>query len=149
MLKTHLAKKYNLEIITFNNGEDCVKNLHLNPTYIVLDYYLNVVRKDAVNGVEILKQIKMILPEVYVIMLSSQDKIQVAVDCMKFGAYDYVVKNESSFLRVENILENIHSFIGLKKKANAYRTSTIFLSAVIGLIIIFAFVYKYLHIHAG
>ena len=140
MLKMHLSKKFNLEILTFSTGEDCLNNLGLNPQYIVLDYQLNTVQKDAANGIEILKKIKAAMPDVYVIFLSGQDKIEVAVDTVKYGAYDYVVKNQSSFLRLENCLINIHKNLKLQRSNKTYKYSTFILAAVIVLIIITAIV---------
>jgi DNA-binding NtrC family response regulator len=40
-------------------------------------------------------------------MLSGQDKIEVAVNCMHHKAYDYVVKSETAFLRIERNITNI------------------------------------------
>jgi len=40
-------------------------------------------------------------------MLSAQDKIEVAVDCMLHNAADYVVKSETAFLRLKKAINNI------------------------------------------
>ena len=40
-------------------------------------------------------------------MISGQDNIDVAVECMRSGAYDYVVKNETSFVRTEVAIERL------------------------------------------
>src|SRR4051794_39978805 len=103
MLINYLNQKYRLDIHTFNTGEAALAKMEsVEPTYAILDFNLDSVNKDAQNGIEILKLIKSKHPAVNVIMLSGQDKIQVAVDTMRFGAYDYVVKNPSGFVRVEN-----------------------------------------------
>jgi DNA-binding NtrC family response regulator len=142
MLKIHLNKNFNLDVLTFSTGEECIRNLHLEPQYIVLDYSLNMVDKNAANGIEILQKIKEQNNGSYVIFLSGQDNIEIAVDTMKFGAYDYIVKNQSSFLRLENCLINIHKNLRLKYMARVYKFSTIFLTGVIVLIIIMAILLK-------
>ena len=127
MVKDHLTQKINANITTFSTGEDCIANLGLDPTLIVLDYNLNSIKKDALDGIEVLQKIKEQTPDVDVIMLSGQDKIEVAVDTMKYGAFDYVVKNESAFIRTENVVKNILNNLHLKKMAKMYKNSTWFL----------------------
>ncbi len=148
MLKMHLNNKFNLEILTFSTGEDCIRNLDLNPDYIVLDYNLNSVNTNAANGIDILKKIKESKPDVFVIFLSGQDKIEVAVDTLKYGGYDYVVKNQSSFLRIENCLVNIHKNQRLAYLAKAYRFATFVLGGILLGIIIMAILFKVFGISA-
>lgn len=138
VLRSSIEKKFDFEVITFNNGEDCVKNLHLSPAFVVLDYSIGSTKEDALTGTGVLKQIKMIIPGVYVIMLSAADKTEELIDAMKYGAYDYVAKNPRGFIRVENILKNINYSLALKRIAGTYKTATIILSAIIVLIIIMA-----------
>lgn len=136
MLKDHLSKKLNVEIYTFSTGEDCLNNMDKHPDVVVLDYNLNSVNKDARNGLEILKSLKQRNPDVEVVMLSGQDKIDVAVETMANGAFDYVVKNESSFYRTENKVRNIFNAYKLKENMELYRKGFILTGAVLVLIII-------------
>ena len=69
-------------IKTFATGELCLQNLFQYPDVIILDYHLNGVDTKAINGLEILDKIKTTHPHIPVIMLSSQDKIEVAVNCI-------------------------------------------------------------------
>lgn len=107
-LEHHLKQNLVLEFAVnkFSNGEECINSMDKNPDIVVLDYFLESGNKTAMNGIQVLKKIKTDHPEVSVIMVSSQDKLQVAVDTMRYGAYDYVVKNENAFLRVENAVRN-------------------------------------------
>src|ERR1051325_11094149 len=66
-------------IKTFSSGELCLKNLEQSPDVIILDFYLNGIEKSAINGIETLDKIKGFNPDIPVIMLSSQDKIDVAI----------------------------------------------------------------------
>jgi DNA-binding NtrC family response regulator len=92
---------------TFATGELCLANLSLMPDIIILDYHLDGIDKKAMNGIQTLDKIKAINTEVPVIMLSSQDKIEVAVDCMHHKAFDYVIKSETAFLRLQKIITRV------------------------------------------
>ena len=138
MLKDYLSERFLYNIKTFDNGEEAIRNLNLNPEIIVLDYHLNAHRSDAENGVSVLKKIKEKSPATQVIMLSGQDKIDVAIDSMKYGAYDYVVKGETAFSRMENILNNVSELHRMKTINGAYKKTILFLSVVIGIIVIVA-----------
>lgn len=136
MLKDYLTERFLYEIVVFDNGEEALKKMHLHPEILVLDYYLNANNTNAKNGIEILKQIKEISPSTQVIALSGQDKIEVAIDTIKFGAYDYVVKGESAFSRIENIINNLSELHKMRTINKAQRNTITFLSIVIVLIIL-------------
>jgi DNA-binding NtrC family response regulator len=55
-----------------------------------------------------------------VVMLSSQDKIEVAVNCMHHKAYDYVVKSETAFMRLQKIIETIKRYRKVEKQLSWY-----------------------------
>ena len=73
---------------TYATGELCMDSISHNPDIIILDYLLDGIDKNALNGIETLDKIKLYNPEIAVIMLSAQDKIEVAVDCMHHKAYE-------------------------------------------------------------
>lgn len=127
MLKDYLSERFLHNFKLFSSGEDALNNMQLNPEIIVLDYHLNAHVPNAKNGVEILKEIKEKYPDVQVIMVSGQDKIQVAVDSMKYGAYDYIVKGETAFSRMENTLMRIGELHKVKAMHQSYKKGTIFL----------------------
>ena len=105
---------------TYSKGELCIKNLGHNPDVIILDYHLDGIDKSAMNGLETLDKIKVINPDIPVIMLSSQDKIDVAIDCMHHRALDYVVKSETAFFRLQKIITSIFSYKKMEKELNWY-----------------------------
>jgi two-component system OmpR family response regulator len=107
MLEIEFLQYSNLEVKTFATGELCLNNLSMDPDVIVLDYHLDGVEKNAINGIDTLDRIKSINTDLPVIMLSSQDKIEVAIECMHHRAQDYVVKSETSFMRLKNIITGI------------------------------------------
>ena len=107
-------------IETYSTGELCIKKLDHLPDVIILDYHLDGIDQSAMNGLETLDKIKSINPDIPVIMLSSQDKIDVAINCMHHRAFDYVVKSETAFLRLQRIISSIFSFKKMEKELNWY-----------------------------
>jgi len=107
-------------IETYATGELCLKNLSHNPDVIVLDYYLDGIDATAMNGLETLDKIKAKNPDIPVIMLSSQDKIDVAIKCMHHRAFDYVVKSETAFMRLQKIITTIFTYKKMEKELSWY-----------------------------
>ncbi len=108
------------EIETFATGELCIAALAAEPDIIVLDYHLDGLDKNAMNGISTLDKIKQFNPAIQVIMLSSQDKIEVAIECMHHHAFDYVVKSETAFLRIRKNLNTIFQINKIEKELNWY-----------------------------
>jgi DNA-binding NtrC family response regulator len=106
-LEVDLAQDLRFSVKTFATGELCLENISQNPDVIILDYYLNGVYTNAINGIETLDKIYAINPQIPVIILSSQDKIEVAINCMKHRAFDYIVKSETSFIRLQKVIAYI------------------------------------------
>ncbi|ERR1035437_5582463 len=109
---------------TFATGELCVENLSHNPDLIILDYHLDSVDKFAMNGIHTLDKIKAINPNIPVVMLSSQDKIEVAINCMRHNAYDYIVKSETAFISLQKVIATIFHTQKLEKTLEWYKANT-------------------------
>lgn len=124
-------------INTFQTGEACLQNMKLKPAVVILDYYLNSEIPYAWDGMDILKQIKKINPKTKVIMLSSQDSLNVAIDCMEKGAYDYVSKSRASLIRINNILKNI---VGNIEVNSTFYETCKFIVLIIILVLIASFI---------
>ena len=105
---------------TYSTGELCIANLSHFPDVIILDYHLDGIDKFAMNGVDTLDKIKAINPDIPVVMLSSQDKIDVAINCMHHRAFDYVVKSETAFMRLQKIITAIFRYKKMEKELNWY-----------------------------
>jgi len=107
MLEIEFLQDTDIVIETYATGELCLTNLANNPDIIILDYHLNGIDKNAMNGIQCLDEIKAKNPSIPVVMLSSQDKIEVAINCMHHKAYDYIVKSETAYFRIKKIIEAI------------------------------------------
>ncbi len=96
-LEDHLTRNTLHEIHVFTTGEECIKNLRMQPDVIILDYNLNSVHKEAANGMVILDAIKKLNRDIPVVLFSSQDAYSVALQSINKGATQYVIKDEKAF----------------------------------------------------
>lgn len=110
----------NFEIKTFPTGELCLASIKDRPDIVILDFHLDGISKSAINGLETLDEIKKRDETIPVIMLSSQDKIEVAVKCMHHKATDYVVKSETAFFRLKKIIINVLHSQKVEKQLHWY-----------------------------
>jgi two-component system, NtrC family, response regulator AtoC len=87
VLKHQLALNPEYEIETFSNGEELLNNLYKKPSLITLDYTL-----PDFSGMQLFKKIKEFDRDLPVVVISGQEDILTAVDLLKEGAYDYIVR---------------------------------------------------------
>lgn len=119
-LEIEFSEHADFAIETYITGELCIENLSHNPDVIILDYHLDGINKAAMNGIETLDQIKTYDAGIPVVMLSSQDKIEVAVNCMHHKAFDYIVKSETAFVRLQKTITTIFSYKKMEKELKWY-----------------------------
>ncbi len=116
LLVHNLSLNPDYEVISFFNGHDCLANLHKEPDLITLDY-----RLPDLNGIEILKAVKKENSDIQVILISEQSDIEVVVDLLKEGAYDYIVKSKDIKERLLNTVNNIRQRFSLEIELSALR----------------------------
>jgi two-component system, OmpR family, response regulator len=119
-LEIEFLQHADFTIETFVTGELCMEHLSSNPDVIILDYHLDGIDKSAMNGMETLDKIKAFNPDIPVVMLSSQDKIDVAINCMHHRAFDYVVKSETAFMRLQKIITTVFRYKKMEKTLSWY-----------------------------
>ena len=134
------SKKYN-NLKTFSNAEDCLKEINLKPDLIVLDYTF-----EGISGLELMRKVKKELPEVDFIFISGQNDVEVAVNLMKLGAADYVVKNEKAPYQLVKSIEQLLQITKSKKMNKGFQIGVVgfflMLFLVIVLIIVIAIVFN-------
>lgn len=87
MLTHWVQNQWNYKTRVFTNGNDALLAMNENPDLVLLDIML-----PDINGLEVLTRIKQKNPGLPVIMLSAQGSIEVALECIRMGAYDYFPK---------------------------------------------------------
>ncbi len=115
-LSHQLSMNPDYELKSFHTAKDCLLSLDELPDVITVDYGL-----PDMTGEELLRKIKSISPETQVIIISGQDDIQTAINLLRNGAYDYLVKNEETKGRIWNIINNIRQNVGLKEEIEQLR----------------------------
>jgi len=119
-LEIDFLEHADFDIETFATGELCILNLACEPDVVILDYMLDGIDKSAMNGLQTLDRIKAFNPDIPVVMLSAQDKIDVAISCMHHKAFDYVVKSETAFIRLQKIITSIFQYKKMEKELHWY-----------------------------
>ncbi|OUJ69825.1 response regulator [Hymenobacter crusticola] len=103
------------EVHTFDSGAACLNALTDEPDIVFLDQVMN-----DVSGTDTLKAIKRFNPDIYVVFVSGQQQVEVAVESLKFGAFDYIVKDEQLVAKVGAVLGKIQVVrIMLTRKQNS------------------------------
>ncbi|MEJ5329187.1 MAG: response regulator [Desulfobaccales bacterium] len=117
--RTTLAKMLRsrgLVVEAVGSGEECLTELDDRPYDVVL---LDI-RMPGLGGLETLRLLKERHPEVEVVMLSGHANLDTAIELLKLGAYDYLVKPcplEEVLLKIENAFEKKQELERIKAQA--------------------------------
>ena len=113
-----------IEVSTFSTGEDCLHDTRM-PDFLVVDYYLNSEKSDAINGIETIRRIRERVPNLPVMVMSGradlsgnskhdylmsylnmEDKAGTA-EIFESGGYFYIIKNSSAPGQVKEIVTKV------------------------------------------
>ena len=88
----------NLKI--YPSGEKCIEEIQgIKPDIVLQDFEM-----PGLNGIETMKKIRSVYPETEFLFLSGQSSIKIAVEALKMGAFDYIVKDEAA---QHNVIQKI------------------------------------------
>ena len=116
---------------SFLTGEEVLKNMHKNPDIVIQDYLL-----DGISGIEVMIKAKKNYPNVEFIFLSGNDNIEVAINSMKSGASNYIVKDQ---MALQKLVQKIHQMSSVNKSVitkKRFKLGAILFFAGIGLLVI-------------
>ncbi|MFV0365107.1 MAG: response regulator [Mangrovibacterium sp.] len=125
-------------IEAFLSGEDVLKALETKePSIVIQDFLLG-----GISGIEVLKAAKAKYPTVEFIFLSGNDSIEVAINTMKYGAYDYIVKDQVALKKMITKIDRIEAFKALEIQKKGYKKGIIlfFAALVVFVILVIVFV---------
>ncbi len=111
MLEHYLSLNPDYEIKRFDNCKDFFACLHEQPNVITLDYSM-----PDMDGAEVLKKIKAQNPQAHVVIISGQEDVGTAIDLLKNGAFDYIVKDDDTKDRVWNALLHLQELKSLRQE---------------------------------
>ncbi len=86
----------------FEDADNCINQLRQQPSLIFLDYQMY-----PMDGLALLKKIKGYDPSIITVFISGQEEIDVAINALKFGAFDYLIKGDGIDVRINTVMEKI------------------------------------------
>jgi len=121
LLKQKLVSRGFENISSFTSGVDCLEHLSNKPDVIFLDHNM-----DTFTGYEVLKKIKRQDPNIFVVMISGQEDIKTAVDSLKHGAFDYILKANDDDHKIAEVLNKIQQVKELQRRKKRSFLKSIF-----------------------
>ncbi|MGE0018322.1 MAG: response regulator [Draconibacterium sp.] len=108
----HLKKNGYFNVRSFFSGEECLNSLkkRLIPDIVVEDYNMT-----GMNGIDVLKAVKKKHPLTQFIFLTSNDDIEIAVNTIKYGAFDYIVKDSMAMEKLAYKIDTLSEILQLQK----------------------------------
>jgi DNA-binding NtrC family response regulator len=122
---------------SFHSGKECAKAVKdgERPEIIIQDYFM-----EGLNGIEVLKLVKKISPATEFIFLTGNESTEVAVNSIKYGAYDYIIKDEVALDKAGDKINKILTFKQLKKRNKRIRKYMVTTVLILILIIVFTII---------
>ena len=117
MLQHYLALNPEYEVKRFESPRDFFAQLHENPDVVTLDYSL-----PDCDGAEVLKKIKEHNPDIRVIVISGQEDVATAINLLKNGAFDYIVKDDDTKDRLWNSILHLREISNLKQEVETLKS---------------------------
>jgi len=115
-LRYQLTLNPDYEVELFPSGKKVLAQLHRNPDVICLDFSL-----PDMGGSELLEKIRSHNSEIPVVVISGQEDISVAVNLLKSGARDYIVKDDNTRDLLWNSLLRIRENVDLRKEVEVLK----------------------------
>lgn len=114
LLVHSLSLNPDFQIERFFTGKDLLKALDNQPSVVTVDY-----RLPDIHGDELIQKIKAFDPSIEVVVISEQEDIETAVELLKLGAYDYIVKSKDVKDRLLHTVNHIHKHVNLEKRISS------------------------------
>ena len=90
------------DVTKFYNEMEFFRKLHEQPRVVFLDY-----RTNPQKGIEILKTIKELQPETYVVFIAGPSGVMEALYSLNYGAFEYIIKDKKYAAVVELVMNNM------------------------------------------
>jgi DNA-binding NtrC family response regulator len=132
----YLKKQNYSNVKSFLSGKECIKQVLKgeHPDIVIQDYHLG----DS-TGIDVLKNVKKHNKKSEFIFLTANESMEVAVNTIKYGAYDYIVKdNDLALKKVVFKMEKIFREITRQKKDEIIKQVMVISIIVLIIIVIFA-----------
>jgi DNA-binding NarL/FixJ family response regulator len=95
------------DVKSYYSGEECLDNLHLEPSMVVLDYYLGEGESTVMTGLDTLKKIHETHPDIPVVILSREKDQNLITRFLQYGAMQYVIKDD---FFINTLIETVENY---------------------------------------
>jgi FixJ family two-component response regulator len=105
-------KALNVRVVSFGSAAECLAYLSVSPCHLLI----TDIKMPGMDGLELLKQVRNLIPWLPVIMVTGFGDVPLAVKALKMGASDFIEKplNRDGFLlSVKTLLETSDGLDGL------------------------------------
>jgi DNA-binding NtrC family response regulator len=96
-------KGYDIEIQSYTNPSDCIRNIKEDTDVAIVDYYLG----DNKNGLEVLRQIKQKSPDCRVVIISQVENMKTSFETLNEGAFTFIYKDRDALMEVCHLVEDV------------------------------------------
>jgi CheY-like chemotaxis protein len=108
LLEYTFQSRQDYDVVCYNTGEECLENLHREPSLIVLDHILAGSGENTLNGLDTLIEIRKLNKEIPVIILTGQGDDELLSEFMDKGANRYLTKDD---FFIDSLIEAIQQMI--------------------------------------
>lgn len=116
LIKHHLSLNPDFEVVLYTTGKEVLNNLHHTPDLICMDYGL-----PDYTGDKLLKAIHAVNNQIPIIVISAQEEINVAVELLKAGARDYIIKDDHTKDLLWKSINQIRENLSLHKEVEVLK----------------------------
>jgi DNA-binding NtrC family response regulator len=116
LVKRHLSLNPDYEVHLYKTASECLANLHLKPDVISIDFGL-----PDMTGDVLLEKIHTVNKNIPVIVTSGQEDVSIAVNFLKAGARDYIIKDNNSKDLLWNAIIKLKENLNLKKEVEVLK----------------------------
>lgn len=116
IFQQHLVNLGYTHISAFSDPVACFDKMNPPPDIIFYNHGV-----DFLKGLEVLKMIKSLNPNIYMIFICGPDDVETVIQSLKYGAFDYFVRGNDDIKNIESVLTKIHRVTELLQKNNIVR----------------------------
>jgi len=111
ILAYHLSLNPDYLVQKFQSAAECLKNLYKKPDLVSMDYSMPEMKGDV-----LFKKIREYNPDIPVIVISAQEDVGTAVELLKMGVNDYIVKDDNTKASLWRSVNRIRENQSLKQE---------------------------------
>lgn len=123
LIERQLKERTDYQVEVFVTVESMLSELKSGnePHLIITDYYLGHQIKTAS---ELIEEVELINASIPIVVMTSQSDLKLAINILKQGAFDFIVKDNSAFEKIVSTVSKVAELVKLKEEISLHRTRT-------------------------